>query len=226
MKTYKGFDKNMKCRDFQYEIGKTYIHEGDTKACHSGFHACEYPLDVFGYYPPADSVYCETEQDGKISKHDDDSKVASSEIKVIGSIDIAGMIKAAIDFTLSRCDKTKEQHATGYQSASSATGDLSASSATGDRSASSATGDQSASSATGNYSSVCIVDTDAIKSKESIAAGFGYKNKAKASAGSWIILANRNNNGEILHIKSAKAGVEIEADTWYTITDSGEFVKI
>ena len=216
MKTYKGFDKNMKCRDFQYEIGKTYIHDGDTKACHSGFHACEYPLDVFGYYQPADSVYCETEQSGTISKHDDDSKVASSEIKIIGSIDIAGMIKAAIEYTSSRCDEAKKKHATG---------DYSASSATGDRSASSATGYQSASSATGDYSSVCIVDTDKIKSKESIAAGFGYKNKAKASAGNWIVLANRNDKGEILHIKSAKVGGRIKADTWYTLDDAGKFVR-
>jgi hypothetical protein len=171
------------------------------------------------------------------------------------------MIKAAIDFTLSRCDKTKEQHATGwlsassatgyrsassatghqsassatgYQSASSATGDQSASSATGYqsassatgyRSASSATGHQSASSATGYQSSVCIVDTDKIKSKESIAAGFGRENKAKASAGNWIVLANRNEKGEILHIKSAKVGEGIKADTWYTLDDSGKFVR-
>ncbi len=159
--TYKGFNPDMTCRGFQYEFGKTYEHEGEVEACSSGFHACEYPLDCFGYYPPADSVYGECEQSGDISTHEDDSKIASRKIHVKFGIDIPGLIKAAIEFTTSRCDPKKSNHtkgdrsassATGYQSASSATGYQSASSATGDQSASSATGYQSASSATGDRS--------------------------------------------------------------------------
>lgn len=63
IKAYKGFDKNLQCRGFQYEIGKEY-EEKDAKACNCGFHACEYPLDVFGYYPPTNSRFCEVEQSG------------------------------------------------------------------------------------------------------------------------------------------------------------------
>ena len=101
MKTYKGFDKDLKCRGFQYEIGKEY--ETDTaKACESGFHACENPLDVFGYYPPADSRYCEVEQSGEIDKDSDDSKIASTKIKIGAEIGLTGIIKAGVNFILEK----------------------------------------------------------------------------------------------------------------------------
>ena len=155
MKTYKGFNKNMTCRGFQYEEGKEYKTE-KAVACETGFHACEYPLDCFNYYSPNDSVFHEVEQDGDISKHNDDTKVASTKIKIGAEINIAGLVKAAIEYTLKRVNpeaKSNEDYgassATGYKGASSATGDYGASSATGDYGASSATGDYGASSATG-----------------------------------------------------------------------------
>ena len=104
MKTYKGFDKNLKCRGFQYEIGKEY--ETDTaKACESGFHACENPLDVFDYYPPADSRYCEVEQSGELDKGSDDSKIASTKIKIGAEIGLSGLIKAGVKFILEKVKK-------------------------------------------------------------------------------------------------------------------------
>lgn len=81
IKSYKGFNKDMTCLDFQYEEGKEYKTE-DAKACECGFHACEYPLDCLGYYNPAQSVYHEAEQSGKLSRKKDDSKVASTKIKI------------------------------------------------------------------------------------------------------------------------------------------------
>lgn len=82
MKTYKGFDKDLKCRGLQYEIGKEY-EEKEAKVCEKGFHACENPLEVFNYYPPCDgNRYCEVDQDGELSKHGGDSKVASTKIKI------------------------------------------------------------------------------------------------------------------------------------------------
>ncbi len=150
--TYKGFNADMTCRGFQFEIGKTYEHEGEVKACASGFHACEYPLDCLSYYEPSSSVFAVCEQSGDLSRHDDDSKVASRKLSIKAAITIPGLVKAAIEFTTQRCDKKKADHVKGNRSASSATGNRSASSATGNQSASSATGNRSASSATGYQS--------------------------------------------------------------------------
>ena len=101
IKSFKGFEEDMTCRNFKYEEGKDY--ETDTaSACNSGFHACEYPLDVFGYYPPGTSVYHEVEQSGEISRGTDDSKVASTKIHIGAKIDIRGLVNAAIEFTKSR----------------------------------------------------------------------------------------------------------------------------
>ena len=170
MKTYKGFNKDMTCRGFHYEEGKEYEISGDVKCCENGFHACEDPLDCFGYYAPSESVYHEVEQSGEISKDTDDTKVASLKIKIGAAISIAGLVKASFEYIKARADSTKSNHskaakkinsatgdgsansATGYGSANSATGNRSANSATGSRSANSATGYASANSATGDYS--------------------------------------------------------------------------
>jgi hypothetical protein len=157
VKSYKGFNKDMTCRGFQYEEGKEYEEES-VEVCDHGFHACEYPLDCLNYYSPNESVYHEVEQSGEIQKHNDDTKVASTKIKIGAEISIAGLVKAAIEYTVKRVNKeaeSDENHgassATGYKGASSATGNKGASSATGDCGASSATGYKGASSATGDY---------------------------------------------------------------------------
>ena len=127
---YKGFNRNMTCRGFPFEVGKTYTHDGPVKACESGFHACEYPLDVLQYYDPAQSTYAVVEQSGTLARHEDDSKIASSVLKVTASIDLPGLVKAAIKYTFSRA-KTEGERATGYSGAASATGISGAASATG-----------------------------------------------------------------------------------------------
>ena len=140
VKSYKGFNKDMTCRGFQYEEGKEY-ETSKAIVCNEGFHACEYPLDCLGYYSPNTSVYHEVEQTGEFSSDSDseDSKIASTKIKIGAKLSIAGLVQAAIDFTKSKTFTT--QDATGDKGASSATGDKGASSATGDYGASSATGD-------------------------------------------------------------------------------------
>ncbi|MFR5554884.1 MAG: hypothetical protein ACLTK4_16010 [Roseburia intestinalis] len=147
VKSYKGFNKDMTCRGFQYEEGKEYEEES-VEVCDHGFHACEYPLDCLNYYSPNESVYHEVEQSGEIQKHNDDTKVASTKIKIGAEISIAGLVKAAIEYTVKRVNKEAESDEN--HGASSATGDCGASSATGDKGASSATGDCGASSATGD----------------------------------------------------------------------------
>ena len=149
MKAYKGFKNDMTCRNFQYEEGKEY-HEERALCCDTGFHACEYPLDCFRYYAPADSVYHEVEQTGDIDKSEGDSKVASTEIKIGAKIGIPGLVQAAIEYTSKRCEKKAENHNPGYRGASSNTGYRGASSNTGDRGASSNTGNCGASSNTGD----------------------------------------------------------------------------
>ena len=155
MKAFKGFNKDLTCRGFQYEEGKEF-HTEKAECCEEGFHACEYPLDCFGYYNPAQSVFHEVELSGDMDRRSDDTKVCATDIKIGARISIAGLVKAAIEFTMSKVNKEKESYedhgfasATGNCGASSATGDYGASSATGDYGASSATGNCGASSATG-----------------------------------------------------------------------------
>ena len=155
MKAFKGFNKDLTCRGYQYEEGKEF-HTERAECCDTGFHACEYPLDCFGYYDPAHSVFHEVELSGEMDKSGDNTKVCATDIKIGARLSIAGLVKMAIDFTMSKVNKeagSDERHgfasATGYKGASSATGDCGASSATGYKGASSATGDYGASSATG-----------------------------------------------------------------------------
>ena len=252
--TYKGFNADMTCRGFQFEIGKTYEHEGEVKACASGFHACEYPLDCLSYYEPSSSVFAVCEQSGDLSRHDDDSKVASRKLSIKAAITIPGLVKAAIEFTTQRCDKKKADHvkgnrsassatgnqsassatgdqsassATGYRSASSATGDQSASSATGYRSASSATGDRSASSATGDRSSSEITQVEDEHHQHAVAAAYGYKSKARAPLGCAIVCVYRNDDYELIHIRASKVGENgIKPDVWYTLNSDAEFIEV
>ena len=132
IKTYKGFNKDMTCTPpntdikFQYEEGEEY-EESEAKACERGFHACEYPLDCFGHYAPSESVYHEVVQSGEISRSNDDSKLSSTKIKIGASINIAGMVKAAIEYTTKRVKKETDSDLN--YGASSATGNKGASSA-------------------------------------------------------------------------------------------------
>ena len=148
MKTYKGFNKDMTCRDFQYEEGKEYEATGEIKCCNNGFHACEDPLDCFNYYAPGKSVYHEVEQSGELSRNNDgDSKVASSKIKIGAKIDIAKIVSLHFDFVKSRTtfeNTDPEQASAGWRGAASA-GERGAASA-GEQGAASA-GEQGAASA-------------------------------------------------------------------------------
>ena len=242
MKTYKGFNADMTCKGFQYEEGKEYETD-KVEICQTGFHACEYPLDCFNYYNPCSSIYHEVKQDGEIQTHEDDTKIASTKIKIGARLDIAGLVKAAIDFTMSRIKpevKSDEDcgasSATGDCGASSATGDYGASSATGYYGASSATGYKGASSATGSCgasSATGYKGTSESKHPEAIAVAWGYYGKAKGVLGSYLVLAEWKEK-EILDrrkwiLKTAKMervdGERIKADTWYTLID-GEFTEV
>ena len=203
--SYKGFDSNWKCRGFQYAIGETYRHEGEVAACNAGFHACEHPLNVFSYYPPAGSRFAIVEQSGDLSRHSGDTKIASRSITIKAEIDLPGLIRAAIEYTFMRAspvDPDSPASATGEQGAASATGEQGAASATGYRGAASATGEQ------GVAMSAC-------------------NGRAMASETGAIVLVHRNDDGEIVHIRASKVGENgIKAGVWYSLDAGGQFVEV
>ena len=249
MKCFKGFDKDLKCRDFQYEIGKEYTEE-KADICNCGFHACEFPMDVFNYYPPSDSRYCEVELEANNQKSSDDSKRVGKKISVKAEIGIAGIIKAGVEYIKEQVNweddkatNTGYQSAatnTGYQSAATNTGDRSAATNTGNQSAATNTGDQSAATNTGDQSAATNTgDRSAatntgyrsaaiVEGKESIALATGIDSKAKGKIGCFIVLAEWkeiNYEYHIVDVKSAKVdGENIKEDTFYTLKD-GKFVE-
>ncbi|EHA0428196.1 hypothetical protein JE983_003802 [Salmonella enterica subsp. enterica serovar Muenchen] len=152
--TFKGFNKDLKCRDFQFEIGKTFHHDGKVEACGSGFHACEFPFDVFSYYPPAESRYAETISFGVTDREEEgDTKIASASITIKAELTLPQFIQRGIEWIWSKIDKSLEQQImSGNCSAATNTGDCSAATNTGNRSAATNTGNRSAATNTGNRS--------------------------------------------------------------------------
>ncbi|EDY3960644.1 hypothetical protein GT136_003242 [Salmonella enterica] len=152
--TFKGFNKDLTCRDFQFAIGETFHHDGKVEACGSGFHACECPFDVFSYYPPAESRYAETISFGVIDREEEgDTKIASASITIKSELTLPQFIQRGIEWIWSKIDKSLEQQImTGNRSAATNTGNRSAATNTGDWSAATNTGYQSAATNTGNRS--------------------------------------------------------------------------
>ncbi len=209
--TFKGFDQKLQCRGFQFEMGKTYTHKGKVEACSSGFHACECPFDVFGYYSPANSRYAVTESFGTIDREEDgDTKIASASITITAELTLPQFIQRGIDWIWSKIDKSLEQQIM--------TGDWSAATNTGDWSAATNTGDWSAATNTGNRSAA------EVSGSQSVAASFGVSGKAKASESGAIVLCYRNDDGELIHIRASKVGENgIKPDVWYSLNEDGEF---
>ena len=164
IKAYKAFDKDLSCRGFKYEVGKEYEETGDIKACEKGFHACPYPLDVFGYYAPAGSRFCEVEQSGKIDGSESD-KVCSSKIRIGAELDIRGLVKASVSFVKERC--TNECNAEPGKPATA--GDCGAATA-GNRGAATA----------GNYGAATAGYSGAATAGDCGAATAGYRGAATA----------------------------------------------
>ena len=198
IKGYKGFDKDLKCRGYQYEVGG--VHETDEKPVRctdNGFHFCENPLDVFGYYSPADSRYCEVEGDGDIDKDNQDSKVAASRLRIGLEIGLKGLIEAGVKFILEKVDweNAKESN----------TGNYSAATNTGDQSAASVEGKESIAMATGYQG----------KAKGALGCWIVLAE--------WV--EDDNSEYHIINVKTTKVDGEIiKVDTYYRLSD-GEFVE-
>ena len=224
MRAFKGFNKDLTCRGYQYEEGKEF-HTERAECCDTGFHACEYPLDCFGYYDPAHSVYHEVELSGEMDKSGDNTKVCATDIKIGARLSIAGLVKMAIDFTMSKVNKeagSDERH--GF---ASATGNCGASSATGYKGASS------------------------VSDLTGVAVAWGHEARAKGCKGAHLILSDwkyvgaRYSDGDYVdpydkeswELTGAKMvvvdGEKIKEDTYYRciegeiieVTEDGEIVE-
>lgn len=215
MKAFKGFNKDLTCRGYQYEEGKEF-HTERAECCDTGFHACEYPLDCFGYYDPAHSVFHEVELSGEMDKSGDNTKVCATDIKIGARLSIAGLVKMAIDFTMSKVNKeagSDERH--GF---ASATGNCGASSATGYKGASS------------------------VSDPTGVAVAWGHEARAKGCKGAHLILSDwkyvgaRYSDGdymdpydkeswELTGAKMVVDGEKIKEDTYYRCIE-GEIVEV
>ena len=250
IKAYKAFDKDLSCRGFKYEVGKEYEETGYIKACEKGFHACPYPLDVFGYYAPAGSRFCEVEQSGKIDDSESD-KVCSSKIRIGAELDIRGLVKAAVSYVKERC--TNECNAepgkpatAGYRGAATAgnsgvatAGDRGAATA-GDRGAATAgnygvatAGDSGAATA-GNYGVATAGNYGAATARGKASTGSnglsvarGRNVQAKGGIGAILVIAEeRDDTYDIVDWKAVVVdGEVVKADTWYRL-ENGELVEV
>ena len=185
MKVYKGTDKDMKCRGFQYKLGETAVFDGEPHLCKAGLHACEQPIDVLNHYAPNESRYFEADAEEVTDEREsNDSKIVAKKMMLKAEIGVPGLVKAQIEYVknqigfedaIKRANAEKENHATGYQGAASATGYQGAASATGYRGAASATGDRGAASATGDRGAASATGY------QGAASATGYQGAASAT---------------------------------------------
>ena len=203
MIVYKGTDRDMKCRGFQFELGKEY-EEAEAQLCNKGFHGCEYPLDVFAHYAPADSRFFVADLDGVTDEMEsDDTKRVGTKIKLRAEIGIPGIVKAAVEYIKEKAESSDNQ--------------------TGDRSAATNTGNWSSATNTGDWSAATV------EGKESVAIVTGIDSKASGVIGCWLVLTERDGwNGETYPIKEVRAvkvdGEAIKPGVFYKL-QNGEVVE-
>ena len=219
MKAYKGFNKDMTCRGFQYEEGKEYTTD-TASLCNSGFHACENPLDCLNYYAPNESVYREVELDDNGERQKEDTKVVGKKIKIGAEIGLKGIIEAGVKFIYEKASENADDNS----SKSASSGDYSTSASSGDYSKSASSGNSSKSASSGDYSK------SEAKGKHCAAAALGKDVKVRASLGGGICATEYGDyDGKgypLLAIKAAIVdGEKIKADTWYKL-ENGEFVEV
>ena len=202
IKAYKAFDKDLSCRGFKYEVGKEYEETGYIKACEKGFHACPYPLDVFGYYAPAGSRFCEVEQSGKIDDSESD-KVCSSKIRIGAELDIRGLVKAAVSYVKERC--TNECNAEPGKPATA-----------GDRGA-----------ATAGYRGAATARGKASVGSNGLSVARGNNVQVKGGIGAILVIAEEGEDTyDIVDWKAVVVdGEVVKADTWYRL-ENGELVEV
>ena len=249
MKAYKGFNRDMTCRGFQFEEGKTY-EEKEARLCEKGFHACLNPLDCMGYYFLNNSVYHEVELDGvSYEGHVEDTKVAAKKITIGARLDIAGMVKGAIDFVFASVKKDMngeirndddyaqmassgyyaQMASSGYSAKMASSGYYAQMASSGDSAKMASSGYSAKMASSGDYAKMASSGDYAqmeLNGEYSVGAAIGAKSIIKGKVGCWITLAEYDEDCKVVCVKSALIdGKKIKADTWYKL-QSGEFVKV
>ena len=204
LKAFKGFDKRLRCRGFQYEVGKVY-QEPVAELCNKGFHACENPLDTFRYYPPTDSRYCEVEIDDNGQRNSDDSKVCGKEIKIGAEIGLDGVIKAGAQFIFEMCKGSAEDHASGERGNAAASGESGNAAASGERGNAAASGERGNAAASGESGN---------------AAASGWSGNAAASGWSGNAAASGMSGNAAA---SGERGNAAASGAWGTATVTGQY---
>lgn len=211
--SYKGFDKNMKCRGFQYEVGKEYEMDGEIKCCKQGFHACKSPLEVWDYYDMLNSRFAEVEQSGKIDEEEKSTKVCSSHIKIKAELKLADIINIGVEWLKDITSPSKVK----------TDGELNDN---GDqRKQIGSSGDSAQIGSSGDYAQIDSTGED------SVIMCAGNSSIAKAKVGSWITLAEwkwsdkKKRNVPVCVKTEYVDGENIKADTWYQLKN-GEFVEV
>ena len=246
IKGFKGFDKNMKCRDFQFEVGKTYTHEGSLKLCDSGFHFCTNPLDVLRYYQPGTSKYAAVETDDATNETANDTKRVCGKLSITASVGLKFLISTGVSQLIDKA-KIKSKPTSGYNSPAATSGSNSHAATSGYNSPAATSGDNSP-AATSGYNSHAATSGDnshaatsgsnspaatsgsnshaATSGYNSIAASIGKEAKAKSSVGNWIVVSEINQDGTVATVKTAKIdGAILKSDTFYAVKN-GEFVEV
>ena len=229
--SYKGFDKNMQCRGFQYEVGKEYEMDGEIKCCNQGFHACKSPMEVWDYYDMLDSRYAEVEQSGKIEKEENSTKVCSSHIKIKAKLKLADIINIGVEWLKDitspskvkadgvlndNGDRRKQIGSSGYSAQIGSSGDSVQIGSSGDSAQIGSSGDSAKIDSTG---------------EDSVIMCAGNSSRAKAKVGSWITLAEWKWSDEKKRdvpvcVKTEYVdGENIKADTWYQLKNR-KFVEV
>ena len=281
MKAYTGFDKDLKCRGFQYEVGKEYEEE-NASLCKKGFRACENPLDTFRYYAPTDSRYCEVEIEDNGERSSDDSKVCGKHIRIGAEIGLKGVINAGVRFVFDKCESAAEECASGWRGNAAASGEsgnaaasgwsgnaaasgesgnaaasgvrgnaaasgvrgnaaasgesgnaaasgnLGNAAASGERGNAAASGERGNAAASGESGTAAVTGWHGKASaigKQCVAVAWGADSLARGAVGNWIVVSERDDDGNIIDAKIVKVdGDTIKADTWYKLAN-GEIVE-
>ena len=227
MKACKGFDKNLRCRGFQYEVGGEYTEE-TAELCKRGPHACENPLDTLRYYRPGDSRYCEVEIEDNGQRSSNDSKVCGKHIKIGAEIGLKGVINAGVRFVFDKCESATEENASGDSGNAAASGDRGNAAASGNLGNAAASGDRGNAAASGERGTAVVTGfagRATALGEQCLAVAWGEDSLARGTVGNWIVVSERDDDGNIIDVKIAKVdGDTVKADTWYKLVN-GEIME-